>query len=164
MLFDATFEGRTVRVEVRVRDGRYAITLDGRTFEVDAADAGRDFCSLIVEGRSYEVGLAARPGGYRVVLTDGAIEVDLADAARGDVPAARSAPSGPARIVAPMPGRIVRVLAQVGQEVAAGEGVLVMEAMKMENELRSPRAGRVKELLVRELQAVDKGAVLAVVE
>jgi biotin carboxyl carrier protein len=164
MLFDATFEGRTVRVEVRQRDGRYTLTLDGTVLDVDAADAGRDFASLIVNGRSYEVGLLARPGGYRVVLTDGAIEVDLADAARGDAPATRKTASGPVRIAAPMPGKIVRVLVAVGDAVAAGAGVVVMEAMKMENELRAPRAGRVKELLVREQQPVDKGAVLVVLE
>jgi biotin carboxyl carrier protein len=62
-----------------------------------------------------------------------------------------------------MPGRVVRVLAAKGDEVAAGEGLVVVEAMKMENELRAPRAGRVAEVAVREGQAVEAGALLAVI-
>jgi biotin carboxyl carrier protein len=62
-----------------------------------------------------------------------------------------------------MPGRVVRLLVASGADVAAGQGVVVIEAMKMENELRSPRAGRVRELPVREGQAVEAGALLAVV-
>jgi biotin carboxyl carrier protein len=76
----------------------------------------------------------------------------------------KKAAGGLAEVRAPMPGRIVKLLAAPGQEVAAGQGLVVMEAMKMENELRSPRAGRVKDLHVRELQTVDTGALLAVVE
>ncbi|MBI3932606.1 MAG: acetyl-CoA carboxylase biotin carboxyl carrier protein subunit [Acidobacteria bacterium] len=63
-----------------------------------------------------------------------------------------------------MPGKIVRVLVGAGDEVGAGQGLVVMEAMKMENELRAPRAGRVRELPVREGQTVETGALLALVE
>jgi biotin carboxyl carrier protein len=63
-----------------------------------------------------------------------------------------------------MPGKIVRLLVTLGQDVAAGQGLVVMEAMKMENELKAPRAGRVKELPVREGQAVETGAFIAMVE
>src|SRR6185295_9289899 len=120
MLFDATIDGRTVRVEVRAREGRYVVTVDGRLLEVDHQETGPHFASLIIGGKSYEAGLEKRPDGYNVVLAD----------------------AGPARILAPMPGRLVRVLVQPGQEVREGDGLVVVEAMKMENELRSPRAGR----------------------
>ena len=63
----------------------------------------------------------------------------------------------------PMPGRVVRVLSAVGNDVAAGQGLAVIEAMKMENEIRAPRAGRVQEVAVREGQAVEAGALLLVV-
>jgi biotin carboxyl carrier protein len=63
-----------------------------------------------------------------------------------------------------MPGKIVRILASLGQEVAAGQGLVVLEAMKMENELRAPRAGRVREFGVREGQTVEAGALLVVME
>jgi biotin carboxyl carrier protein len=164
MLFDATVDGRTIRVEVRAREGRYVVTLDGRALEVDHQETGPHFVSLLIGGRSYEAGLEKRPDGYNVVLTEDVLYVELRGASQGASAAPRKAERGPARIVAPMPGRLVRVLVELGQEVRAGDGLVVMEAMKMENELRSPRAGRIAELLVREGQAVETAALLVVVE
>jgi len=164
MLFDATVDGRTLRVEVRGRDGRYVVTLDGRALEVDHQETGPHFASLIIGGRSYEAGLEKRPDGYNVVLAEDVLYVEIRGASQGAAAAPRKAATGPARVVAPMPGRLVRVLVQPGQQIEAGEGLLVMEAMKMENELRSPRAGRVAELLVREGQTVETAALLVVVE
>jgi biotin carboxyl carrier protein len=164
MLFDATVDGRTLRVEVRGRDGRYVVTLDGRALEVDHQETGPHFASLIIGGRSYEAGLEKRPDGYNVVLAEDVLYVEIRGASQGAAAAPRKAATGPARVVAPMPGRLVRVLVQLGQQVEAGDGLLVMEAMKMENELRSPRAGRVAELPVREGQTVETAALLVVVE
>ena len=164
MLFDATVDGRTLRVDVRGRDGRYVVTLDGRALEVDHQETGAHFVSLLIGGRSYEAGLEKRPDGYNVVLAEDVLYVEIRGASRGALAAPRKADTGPARVVAPMPGRLVRVLVQPGQEVRAGDGLVVMEAMKMENELRSPRAGRVAELPVSEGQAVETAALLVVVE
>jgi biotin carboxyl carrier protein len=162
MILDATVAGRTVRVEVRGGGGRYTVALDGVAMEVDLVDAGRPFASLLVGGESHEVAVEKRPGGYVVHFPADAVPVSLADSARGGVPVARRS-DGPARLTAPMPGRVVRVLQGPGAEVAAGDGLVVIEAMKMENELRSPRAGRVQEVAVREGQAVEAGALLVVV-
>jgi biotin carboxyl carrier protein len=164
MLFDATVDGRTIRVEVRARERGYVVTLDGRAIDVDHQETGPHFVSLLIEGRSYEAGLEKRPDGYDVVLAEDVLHVELRGASQGFRPAPRKAEGGPARILAPMPGRLVRVLVQPGQQVQAGDGLVVMEAMKMENELRSPRAGRVAELPVSEGQAVDTAALLVVVE
>ena len=164
MIFDASVDGRTLRVEVRGKNGSYTVTLDGRPLAIDLSESGRDFASLLIEGRSYEVGLERRPTGYTVVLEDDVLSVDLTDAVRGGGATPKRAASGPARVTAPMPGKIVRLLVELGEEVVAGQGLVVMEAMKMENELRAPRAGRVKQLGVREGQAVDTTALLVVVE
>ncbi len=161
MMFEATADGRTMRVEVRGQDGRYTVVLDGRPLEVDARETGPHFLSVLLGGRSYEVGIEKRPGGYTVVLTDDVVAVDLVDASRA-APARRV--SGPARIAAPMPGKLVRVLVSPGQDVQAGQGLVVVEAMKMENEIRAPRSGRVKDVPAREGQAVETGALLVVVE
>jgi biotin carboxyl carrier protein len=161
--FEATVDGRSLAVEVRGSDGRYRVTVDGRPMEVDLQETGGAFVSLLIDGRSYEVGLAASGGGYTVVLHDDIVHVDLGVAVHAPGAAARRSASGPARLAAPMPGKIVRVLAEVGQQVSAGQGLVVMEAMKMENELASPRDGRVQELPVREGQAVESGTLLAVV-
>ncbi len=164
MILDAAVDGRAHRVEVTGRRGRYVVVLDGSRLEVDWCEAGGPFVSVLVNGRSHHVGLEPRPGGYRVLVDSDEFAVDLLEAARLDTGAARRGPAGPARLLAPMPGRIVRVLAEPGQEVAAGQGLVVMEAMKMENELRSPRAGRVVEVRARERQTVETGALLVVVE
>jgi len=162
LIFDATVEGRTIRVEVRGGAGRYALSLDHSPLEVDFVPVGRHFASVLVGGESHEVGIERCPEGFVVQFPGDAVTVGLAEAARGAVaPAGRA--HGPARLTAPMPGRVVRVLEAPGAEVAAGQGLVVIEAMKMENELRSPRAGHVLEVAVREGQAVEAGALLAVV-
>jgi biotin carboxyl carrier protein len=163
MIFDTLVEGRTVRVELRGREGRYEVKLDGRDVVVDVLERG-DFMSLILDGRSYDVGLEKTPEGFRVVFPDDVLHVELTQGARGDMPLGKRAHSGPSRVSAPMPGRIVRLLVAAEQTVKAGQGLVVMEAMKMENEIRAPRAGRVRETFVREGQAVEAGAPLVVLE
>jgi biotin carboxyl carrier protein len=163
VILDATVGGRTVRVEVRGEAGRYRVTLDGEPLDVDVQPAGRDFMTLLVDGRSHEAGVLRTADGYTVALAAATLDVELKDAAReGALPRARAA--GPVRIKAPMPGKLVRLLVEPGQPVEAGQGLLVMEAMKMENELKAPRAGRVREVHVGERQAVETGALLLVLE
>jgi biotin carboxyl carrier protein len=162
MIFDATVGGSTVRVEVRGGGGRYTVVLDGSPVQVDVVTAGLPFASLLVGGESHEVGVERRPEGYVVHFPGAVVNVDLVEAARGASPVVPRA-HGPARLTAPMPGRVVRVLEGPGADVAVGQGLVVIEAMKMENELKSPRAGRVQEVAVREGQAVEAGALLAVV-
>jgi len=163
MIFDATAAGRTVHVEVRGGNGRYTVALDGAAMEVDIVDASGAFASLLVGGESHEVAIERRPEGYVVLFPGDAVAVEIAESVRGALARAPRA-HGPARVTAPMPGRVVRVLRAAGADVAAGDGLVVIEAMKMENELRSPRAGRVLEVAVREGQAVEAGALLIVVD
>ena len=162
MTFDATVAGRTVRVEVSGGEGRYTVSLDGVAMEVDFVETGRAFASLLVGGESHEVAIEKGPEGYVVLFPGDAVPVQLAESARGALAAAPHV-HGPARVTAPMPGRVVGLLRAPGAEVAAGEGLVVIEAMKMENELKSPRAGRILEVAVREGQAVEAGALLLVV-
>ena len=162
MIFDATVAGRTFRVEVRAQDGRYSVSVDGSSLDLEIAGSDPHFASLLVGRESHEVGVERRPEGYTVLLPGETLLVELAEAARGAAPSVRRS-HGPSRLNAPMPGRVVRVLAAVGDEVAPGAGVVVLEAMKMENEVRTPGGGRVLEMPVREGQAVEAGALLAVV-
>jgi biotin carboxyl carrier protein len=162
VIFDVQVEGRRLRVEVKGQEPLYTVMVDGRVRVVDFRETGRDFASLILDGHSVEAGFERRPEGWDVYLPERTLFVELAEAARGAVAPARRA-TGPLRVTAPMPGKIVRVLKQAGDEVEAGQGLVVMEAMKMENELRAPRAGRLSEVAVREGQAVEQGALVAVV-
>jgi acetyl/propionyl-CoA carboxylase alpha subunit len=99
-------------------------------------------------------------GGYRFL----AEALDERARAIRDITAAAAVPSGPAPVVAPMPGLIVRVTVNPGDEVSAGQGVIAMEAMKMENELRTTASGKVKAVLVKAGMAVEKGATLIELE
>ncbi len=163
MILEATFEGRTVRVEIRGQAGRYQVTIDGQPLEVDCQPAGRHFASLLVDGRSYAAGIVPNAGGYTVTLASATFDIELKDAAREGA-STRARAAGPVRLTAPMPGKVVRVLVEPGQAVEPGQGLLVMEAMKMENELKAPRAGRVREVHASERQAVETGALLLVLE
>lgn len=173
MILDVEVNGRTRTVSVeRVasHDSRFHVTLDGQTRVVDARSVDSSTLSLILlhaGGASHDVGLfeTRRPGELMVRLRDGALRavVNGGRSRRGAADAVAGL-SGEQRIVAPMPGKVVRVLVSAGAEVAAHQGLVVVEAMKMENELSSPKTGRVKEIAVREGMAVEAGRLLVVVE
>lgn len=106
-------------------------------------------------------------GAYTLWLDGYRFEVEALDErarAIRELSGKSAGPSGPAPLIAPMPGLIVRVNARAGDAVQAGQGLVVMEAMKMENELRAPAAGRVKAVLAGPGTAVEKGAVLVELE
>ena len=156
MMFEIEINGRlrTVAVEpVEGASSRYRLTMDGVSREVDAVAVEDDTLSLIVpgEGTSHEVGFC---DGLLPAVVNG----------RRSRRGAQFSATGEQRIVAPMPGRVLRVLAAPGDEVAARQPLVVVEAMKMENELSSPRAGRVKEVTVTPGTSVEAGRLLAVVE
>ncbi len=152
----------------------WRVTLDGTAHLVHAAPIDGTTLSLLLAGaegapavRSVRAVVAPRATAGEVdVHVNGRhvpVTVRSAGAARRRVGAADGA-GGPQRIVAPMPGKVVRVLVAAGDVVAARQGLVVVEAMKMENELRAARDGRVVSVAVTEGQSVDAGAVLAVVE
>jgi biotin carboxyl carrier protein len=150
-------------VLVTREDGAYVVTLDGTPHRVDARKLEADFYSILFEGRSYEVSVETVGGRY--LVRHGAHEqvVELADASReGRDELHRK--GGPEEIVSIMPGKVVRLLVSPGQEVQAGQGLIVIEAMKMENEIAAPRAGRVAEVAVGPGQTVESGAKLVVLE
>ena len=163
MRFDVTVAGNMRRIEIRPSDAGYVVTVDGESLELDARDTGSGGLSLLLGAQSFEAGLEIRDAGYTVFLEGRAYDVSVRPAGAGET-VQRAQETGPARLVAPMPGKIVQVLRQIGDPVAEGDGLVVMEAMKMENELKTPRPGRVKEVAVSEGQAVEMGALLALVE
>ncbi|HXW05365.1 MAG TPA: biotin/lipoyl-containing protein [Vicinamibacterales bacterium] len=157
---------RTVILE-RLAPGRFRVTLDGRPCEVDVIRTAEFGLSLLLDGasgRSREMLVA--PGGERGVvfvnLEGRTIAVGInRGRSRRSVDGAPGA--GEQVIVAPMPGRVVRLLVRPGDQVAARQGVVVVEAMKMENELRTARPGTVKEIAVAPGASVEAGRVLVVV-
>ena len=162
MTCDLETPGGRRAIEFRRRGAVWEMTLDGRILSVDVtAIAGR--WSLLIGSRSYEVAIERPSNGERIVYVNGvAVPISIMDPRerlvrrRGTV----SAETGPRSIVSPMPGRIVRVLVREGDVVAAQQGLVVVEAMKMENELRAPRAGQVSAVKVVEGMSVEAKTVL----
>jgi biotin carboxyl carrier protein len=149
-------------------EGRFRITVGGRERTVDARQVEPGVWSLLEAGGGAQrlVEVEGRAPVLQLLLGALQLQVELADARRARAEARlgkAAATDGPQPVRAPMPGKVVKVLAQVGDAVKAGQGVVVVEAMKMENELRAPRDGKVMELQAREGQAVEAGQTLATV-
>lgn len=165
---DMTQQGsEPAKVEVEsLGEGRYAVTMDGHRFELDSLELSHGAVSMIVEGDSYAVEFDERGDEVTVFLRGHATRVDIVDERRMRLRQAGIgfAAEGKQTVTAPMPGKVVKVFVKVGDEVPEGHGLVVVEAMKMENELKSPRAGKVTEVLVKEGMTVDNGAPLVVVE
>jgi biotin carboxyl carrier protein len=164
MTYEIAIDGRNHRLDLEQVEGRWSCRLDGREVEVDAVLARPDVISLRIGNQAYEV-KCERVGGETHIWVGSvrfAAEVRDPRSLRGRVRAVDE--QGPKKLTAPMPGKIVRVLVTEGAEVEAGAGILVVEAMKMQNEVKSPKKGTVQKILVREGAAVNAGEVLAIVE
>lgn len=166
MQFDGKVGERSARIEVREKDGRYIVQVGDRAIEIDwesLAASTDKFVSALDGHRSLDVALEKTGDGYGVMFDGARYEVDLKEAASGALLGPKAAATGPFKLTAPMPGKIVKVLTSVGAVVEAGQGLIVMEAMKMENELKATRGGTVQEIKVQEGQAVETGALLVIV-
>jgi biotin carboxyl carrier protein len=170
--FEVEAGGAPRAVEVAADGQSWKVTLDGRVWRVSMVRAAERWSLILSDpqgppslgGRSYDVMFEpAVGGGWQVHVNGRVVQAGLRTSAqrlRGHGAAA----AGDGRVVAPMPGRVVRVLVTPGMAVEARQGVVVVEAMKMENELRTPRAGVVREVRVAEGASVDAQTVLVVIE
>jgi biotin carboxyl carrier protein len=144
---------------------RWLCRLDGRNIVVDAVQTGADTLSIVLDGKSFEIRRENAGETARVLVHGRQYEVTVQDA-RSLKSRRRtgSADAGPLRLTASMPGKVVRVLAKEGDVLHAGMGIVVVEAMKMQNEIRSPKSGSLKKMLAREGMNVNAGDVLAILE
>ena len=151
----------------RTADGIFEVVLGERRYRVDVARPAAALRSLLIDGRQYEVALREESAGrYQVSAGGGLYTVEAADPltflarqSHGD-----KSGRGSRHVAAYMPGRVVSLLVAPGDQVAAGQGLLVLEAMKMQNEIQAERAGRVKAILVAPGEAVDTGVPLIELE
>ncbi len=142
---------------------RVSFTVDGRLVEADAIRLASGAYSILLGGKSLEVSIEEKSNGLLLRTNGREFMVEVVDPRswrrrRG----AGVELEGRQQLTAPMPGKVVRVLVTAGQEVQAGQGLLVIEAMKMQNEMRSPKSGKV-ERLASEGQTVNAGEILAIV-
>ena len=172
MNYEVDIGGHRRQVVVsRAGDG-FAVSMDGRTLHVDAARIDAHTLSLVLDGMgraasSNEVSVAIDPvdGQLTVHVGSTPVGVTLNGRRRGSrKDRDTGSRSGPQRLAAPMPGKVVRVLVSAGDAVRARQAVVVVEAMKMENELRASRDGTVTDVHVVEGMSVDAGALLVVIQ
>lgn len=153
-------------VEFERKGAQCNVSLDGRPVSADALRVSPNSVSVVLDGRSFEIHLTRSANGTMKLLCgphEFSAEVIDPRAWRGRKHGTLEV-EGRQEILAPMPGKVVRLLVAVGDPVEAGQGLLVVEAMKMQNEIRSPKSGKVERLLAKEGQNVNAGEVLAWVE
>jgi biotin carboxyl carrier protein len=165
MIYEVALDGVQHRVEITQREGVLLITVDGKEIRPDVANPEPDILSLVLNGKSYEIKRQVTPAGTRILIGDAVFDVEVSDPRSFRQRKRRGASEeGPQRIISPMPGKVVRVLAPEGSEVEVGQGVIVIEAMKMQNELKSPKKGKVQKVVAEQGAAVNAGDVLAIIE
>ena len=165
MIYEVTIDGKNYRLDLSRAEGRWQCRLDGREVDMDAVLTRRDVLSVLIDSKAYEIKREITPTDMHLWVGSARYAAELRDprSLRGRKGADADA-QGPKKLVAPMPGKVVRVLAQEKDEVEAGQGVVVVEAMKMQNEIRSPKKGVMRKVLATEGANVNAGDVLAIVE
>ena len=166
MTYDIVVDGKTHPVELTRGEKTWLCKVDGQEIEVDAALTARDVMSALIGGKAYEIKRErSLQGELHMVIGSARYAVDVQDPrSLRTRRAVGGAEAGPQRVKAPMPGKIVRIIVNEKDEVKAGQGIIVMEAMKMQNEMKAARAGRVAAVPAREGATVAAGEALAVIE
>ncbi len=168
MAYIVTLDEKTHKIEVQEleKDHLYRIVIDGNEHIIDGRKLTGHIYSLIKDNRSFTVDVSAKDDQYTVACEGKSVQLRLLDERRASRPGEGSGSDrgGGKQIRSFMPGKVVDVLVKVGDEVAKDQGLVIIEAMKMENELRSTAAGKVKEIRVSAGQAVESGELLIELE
>ncbi len=164
MTYEISIDGTNYRLELSQIEGRWTCRLDGREIEADAVLARPDVISLRLGNKAYEVKCERVGSDLHLWVGSVRYEAEVRDPRSLRSRARAVEDHGPRKLTAPMPGKVVRILLREGAEVEAGTGILVVEAMKMQNEVKSPKKGKVQKIVVSEGAAVNAGDVLGIVE
>jgi biotin carboxyl carrier protein len=163
--YEVLIDGKSHRLELDRAEGRWRCKLDGGDVPMDAVLMRPDVLSMIIAGRAYEIKRESSPTDTHLWVGSARYAAELRDprSLRSRKAGAGEA-TGPRKLVTLMPGKVVRVLVKEQAEVEAGQGVIVVEAMKMQNEIKSPKKGTVVKIVAAEGATVNAGDVLAIVE
>jgi biotin carboxyl carrier protein len=166
MKLELEINGQLIEAEFAATDGSAQLTCDGATHQAQVSEPEPGIFTVIINDRVFACALERLPDGSAEIVVNGkrfSAAVRDKKHLRSRASAGAGA-SGRVNLSSPMPGKVARVLLNAGDEVAAHQGVLVVEAMKMQNEVQSPKAGKVVEIKVAEGQTVNAGETLAVIE
>jgi biotin carboxyl carrier protein len=164
MIYDIRIGKKNYRLEIDRALGGWSCRLDGRSVEADAVLIRPGMLSLRLGDQCYEAKREPLAGEWKIWIGEESWNVEVRDprSLRGRV--RLSDEHGAQKLTAPMPGKVVRILVEPGARVEAGAGIMVVEAMKMQNEVKSPKEGTIQKILVSQGAAVNAGDVLAIVE
>jgi biotin carboxyl carrier protein len=165
MIYDVNIDGKSFKLDLERGEKGWRCHLDGREVQMDAVLTRRDVLSVIISGKAYEIKREQSATDLHLWVGPVRYAAEVRDprSLRGRKGSGID-DAGPKKLVAPMPGKVVRVLVVQGEQVEAGQGILVMEAMKMQNEIKSPKKGVVQKIVASEGASVNPGDVLAIVE
>ena len=165
MLYRVTAGENMYDLEIKHIEDEWSCRLNGYDIHIDTVALNENTLSLVMNGQSVEASRDVASGAGRIFINGIPYEVSLEDprSLRSRKGRARS-PHGSQTLLASMPGKVVRLLAREGETIQKGQGIVVLEAMKMQNEIRSPRDGVLAKLPAREGANVNSGEVLAVIE
>lgn len=157
---------KSLSAEYSTNSQTATLTTDSANYKADVVESQPDFFTVVMQGKVYACSLEKLPNGASEIHVNGKrVSIAIQDPKRLSQNAgAAGQAGGRATLTSPMPGKVVRVLCAVGDDVNEGQGILVVEAMKMQNEVQAPKAGKVTDLKVIEGQTVNAGEVMAVVE
>ena len=164
MTYEVIVDGKQFRLELNRVDGRWLCRLDGQEVHFDAVLPRPNVLSILIDGKAYEIKREHTATDLHLWVGPRRYGVDLRDPRSLRSRSTADDGKGPRKLLAPMPGKVIRLLVPEGAEVQAGQGVLVVEAMKMQNEIKSPKKGVVRKIVVTPGANVNAGDVLAVVE
>lgn len=165
MKYTAIIQGKNVEIDLKkIEAGQIEAEIDGKLYELQGKRVEPGLYWFNWNNQSLEIGVAKGLEGYVVSVSGHRLDVEIVDARTALRHAAQHGQAGVVQMRAPMPGRVVKLLVAEGVEVQANQGVLVLEAMKMQNEIKSPKKGVVRKLEVAEGAAVTAGDLLATVE
>jgi len=162
--YTAVIAGGSVEIDIDDTAGQIRAIVDDREYSLEAIEVEPNVYWFKSENASFEVAVVREGGAYIVSIGRHRIPVEILDPRKALLRATHDGHDGVVEIRAPMPGKIVRILAKENTAIAANSGIVVMEAMKMQNEIKSPKAGTVRRVGVREGAAVNAGDLIAVVE
>ena len=166
MKYEALINDHPHQVELERAGQDYECKVDGEAYSLNAVMTAQDVLSIIHDGRQYEAKREySLMGDLHIIVGSERFAVEVRDPrSLRSRRAAAGHEAGPAKISAPMPGKIIRILAAEGEEVEAGQGLVVVEAMKMQNEIKASKKGKVTRIAVKEGAVVNAGDLLAIVE
>ena len=168
MAYIAAIDGEEYRIDITEVSGKnlFILTVGEKKYNIDVVHSEHSLYSMLLDGKSYEIDLDAKDGICNILVNGEHYSVNVINEKKKALwkKSRETETEGKQSIITEMPGKVVKIFAEVGKQVKQGQGMIVVEAMKMENELKSPKDGKVIEINVKEGETVEGGTTLVVIE